>query len=194
MASPITLALDSDPGLLLGISQRLDGVEILKYGNAQINHELKITSCTKGDWQSRASAFKDIFGTVPIAITDNIGELEQIRHLRNKVGHAFGRDIEEARKYGVKDILPMESLKLHVTIKYGKLLWSVAKAIDVQLLEHHVGEYQALQFYHRLLPSFPKNMPASQRPFAFKKQIGRFKAQLPGKLLCKQLVKYYDEL
>jgi hypothetical protein len=194
MASVISLALESDPGLLLGISRGVDGASILKHGSTRVDYDDKVTSCTKGEWQSRSSAFAAIFGSVPSAITDHLSELDKIRNLRNKVGHAFGRDIDQARKHGVKNILPMETLKLETTLEYRKLLFGVAKAIDVQLIGAHIGEFQAIQFYHELYPRLRKDVHSSERAVLLKKEIGRFKAVRPGKLFCKELVKYYEAL
>jgi hypothetical protein len=194
MASVISLALESDPGVLLGISRRVDGASILKHGATKVEYGEKITSCTKGDWQSRANSFGSIFGSLPANITVHLGELEKIRNLRNKVGHAFGRDIDQARKHGVKDILPMETLKIETGLKYRKLLWGVAKAIDIQLLRAHIGEFQAIRFYHELYPRLRKDVHPSERAVLFKKEIGRFKAQSAGKLFSKELVQYYESL
>jgi hypothetical protein len=194
LASVISLALDSDPGQLLGISKRVDGVSVLKYGTAKVDYEQRIIACTKGDWQSRLKAFECLFGQIPPYASKYLGELEKVRILRNKVGHAFGRDIEEARKYGVKEILPMETLKMDTALKYREVLWEVAKSIDVFLLRSHIGEFQAIRFYHLLYPKLKKDVHPSERAIILKKKIGRFKAQAAGKLFCKELVQYYEAL
>jgi hypothetical protein len=194
MASVIALALESDPGLLFGISHAVDGAAVLKNGSTTVNYSEKVTPCTKGDWQQRSNAFETIFGTVPTAMKDHLGELEQLRNLRNKVGHAFGRDIEQARKHGVKKILPMETLKSEKTLEYRNLLLGVAKEIDSHLLVAHIGEFQAIKFYHELYPSLRKDLHPSERAVLLKKEIGRFQAVRPGKLFCKELVQYYENL
>jgi hypothetical protein len=194
MASVISLALESDPGLLLGLSQRVDGVAILKHGASTLEVTSQVTDCTKGDWQSRGSAFGTIFGSVPPSLTLHLSELERIRNLRNKVSHAFGRDIDKARKHGVKDIIPMETLRFETANKYRSLIWSVAKSIDVQLLQHHIGEFQAIRFYHELYPRLRKDIHPHDRAVLFKKEVGRFKAQSVGKLFSYGLVDYYESL
>lgn len=195
MASIITLALESDIGILFGAAKKIDGVAVLKYGQAsKIDFEQYVIACTKGEWPSRVSAYEKIFGTVPTLITSNIGKLEAIRKLRNKVGHAFGRDIEEAQKHGVKETLPMEKLSRERTVKYQKLVGLVAKSIDRHLMRSHVGEYQAINFYHRLYPSLRKDIAQYQRALILKKKIGEFGAMLVGKEFCKGLVNYYEAL
>jgi hypothetical protein len=70
----------------------------------------------------------------------------------------------------------------------------VAKSIDVHLFFTHIGEYQAIRFYHELYPSLRKDVHSSERAMTFKKEIGRFGAVPPGKLFCKELVEYYENL
>ena len=86
----------------------------------------------------------------------------------------------------------METLKLDTALKYSKVLWGVPKSIDRQLLVSNIGEFQAIRFYHQLFPSLRKDVHSSERAVVFKKEIGRFKAQAPGKLFCKELVQYYE--
>ncbi len=79
-------------------------------------------------------------------------------------------------------------------MRYQRVVWSVAKEIDSHLLAAHIGEYQAVRFYHLLLPKLNQNAHPSERAMVFKKEIGRFKAMTAGKLFSKQLVAYYEAL
>jgi hypothetical protein len=194
MASIIAMAIESDPGLLLGAPRMIDGVSLLKQGTPVPNLDEHVEACTRGDWQSRVQAYRTRFGSVPSSITDNIGELEKLRTIRNKVGHALGRDIQEARKHGTKTILPMEKLSRERVLKYKRLTWAVAKDVDRHLLAMHIGEFQAIHFYHRLYPQLSKVANATLRANALKKELGRFKAALAGKLFSKGLVSYYEQL
>lgn len=195
IATVIQLALESDPGLFFGKSRIIDGAYLLKYlgyEKFQFGHE--VVNCIKGDWQSRAAAFEKIFKKVPQKITDNIGELEVIRNLRNQFGHAIGRDIEDARVHGAKEILPITKLSRTRANKYHTLLRSVAKSIDVQLLGDHIGEYQIIHFYHYLVPRLRMDIHPSERAMIYKKKVGRFGAVRPSKQLCKSVVAYYEAL
>lgn len=64
--SVINLAIESDPGVLLNASHKIDGTIILKKGilNKKIFEE-KVVNCTKGTWSSRSNAFASIFGSIP---------------------------------------------------------------------------------------------------------------------------------
>jgi hypothetical protein len=114
--------------------------------------------------------------------------------LRNSVGHAVGREIEASRVHGVKELIPMKKISRTKTFQYLALISSVAKAIDKQLLVKNIGEYQAIHFYHRLFPKLRKDFHPNQRAIIFKKEIGKFGAQSPGKEFCFGLVKYYEDL
>jgi len=193
LASIISLALTSDPGLIFGAPKIIDGIRIIKlHSPTEFDLDPYINSCTKGDWSSRASAFKKIFGMLPEVINRNINHLDDIRNLRNKVGHAFGRDIEQAREHLVKKILPIETISRERTLRYQRLLWGIAKNIDVLLLHNHIGEFQALNFYHSLYPGLRKDLHPSERAIILKKRIGSLGMSSAGKEFCKGLVAYYE--
>ena len=195
LASIVSLALTSDPGLIFGASKLIDGIRIIKlHTSNDFNIEPYITSCTKGDWSSRASAFKKIFGHVPEVLVRNINHLDDIRNLRNKVGHAFGRDIEKAREHLVKKTLPIEIVSRERTLRYQRLLWGIAKNIDVLLLQNHIGEFQALNFYHSMYPSLRQDIHPSERAIILKKRIGSQGMSTAGKGFCKGLVSYYENI
>ncbi len=194
MAAVIQLAIDSDPGLLIGASKAVDGVSLLKRDVTQIGAEAVITDCTRGSWSSRVAAYSGAFGEAPKRLFENISELDAMRRLRNDVGHAFGRDIERARMHGTKEIIPMQPLSKQRADKLQNIAMETAKAIDSHLLRHHVGEYQAVHFYHKMFPALRKDVHGNQRAVFLKKELGRFKAQLAGKTFCNALVAYYEAL
>ena len=194
IATVVSLALESNPGILFDSPKSIDGVVLLKKGakKSDFNQNI-ITSVTKGDWNSRVSAFKKTFGDTSSVVNFKIGDLEKIRNLRNKVGHAFGRDIDGSRNHEVKEILTIESLSDVKLKKYQKLIWSTAKSIDVYLLNNHIGEFQAISFYHRLFDSIRKDIHQSEKAIILKKKLGRF-GDIVGKEFCKGLVLYYEEI
>jgi hypothetical protein len=200
LAKTIHLALESDIGTLYGVSKRIDGVEILKHSAFNnFNFEDKVISCTKGEWGSRINSFNKLFGSAPAILTDNISSLERLRKLRNNVGHAFGREIEETRKHDVISAPKISKLTRDKTIYYMKLIHAISKELDKQLLVNHIGEYQIIYFYHSLKDSLSKGDPIPERErgnhiAVLKKQIGRFGASSVGKNFCKELIEYYDAL
>jgi len=194
IATVVTLALESDPGILFDSSKSIDGVVLLRKGaHKNMFHDSIIESITKGDWNARTSAYKKTFGIVPEHLESRIGELEKIRILRNKIGHSFGRDIDESRNHEVKETLDMEKLSDEQLKKKQYAIMNSVRAIDQHLLENHIGEFQAISFYHRIYDGLRKDIHQSERAIILKKQLGQF-GDISGKEFCKGLVKYYEEI
>lgn len=195
LATVVPLALESDIGVLFGTPRRIDGIEILKHGrNKPFDFEAIVESCTKGTWQSRLNAYERAFGMVPGYALANISELEKMRSIRNNVAHAFGRDIEESRRIGEVTTLPISRLKRERFLKLQEVAWKVSKAIDDHLQNSHIGEYQALRFYHELYPTLNHDCHPSIRAMNLKKAIGKHGDVPAGKDFCKELVAYYEGL
>jgi hypothetical protein len=194
LAAAVRLAIDSDPGVLIGAPRAVDGVSFLKRQTLSLDVESRVESCTKGDWSSRVAAYAAVFGTVPPILTTKLSDLDAMRILRNKVGHAFGRDITQARMHGVKEMIPIERISADRLARFRRIAWAAAKSIDRHLLASHVGEYQCIRFYHNLVPALPAHVHPNQRAILFKKKIGQFKAQPRGKEYCYGLVNYYEAL
>ncbi|EKO4003766.1 hypothetical protein DXJ57_03035 [Vibrio fluvialis] len=198
MATVVSLALESDVGVLYGASRRIDGMEILKYGREQpFNFDDYVIGCTKGDWSSRIACFEKTFGACPLVLKENIKSLEALRKLRNNVGHAFGRDIEASRQHDVLDISQMASLKTEKTIEYLRLIYKVAKDIDKQLFVNNIGAYQDLLFFHKLKPTLSygdkiKSRELGNHAAIFKKTLNSHAAKPAGKIYCRGLINYYE--
>lgn len=88
----------------------------------------------------------------------------------------------------------MESVSRSRTRKYQESVWQAAKALDSYLLVNHIGEFEAVRFYHFLYPSLKKEVPKSQRAIYFKKAIGQFGVIPRGKVYSNGLVNYYESL
>jgi hypothetical protein len=195
IATIVPLALESDIGVLFGLPNKIDGIEILKHGkDSPFNFTDTVVSCTKGTWDSRIAAYKRSFGRVPKFLEGHISHLDKMRNLRNNVAHAFGRDIEASRKKGVITTLPIETLSRERLLEYQQIVWKTAKAIDAHLHNFHIGEYQRVLFYHELYPHLNHNTHPNQRAVLFKKKIGQFGDIAAGKEFCKGLVTYYEAL
>jgi hypothetical protein len=195
LASAITMSLESDPGLLLGLSKSIDGAVVLKRRQPQgFDISKQIEACTRGDWSSRLDAFEKLFGQCPVEFRSAHSSLEELRTIRNRLGHAFGRDIDAVRKLGVLAMLPMEHLSRERANKLWKTTFSAMKSVDRFLLERHIGDYEAVQFYHHLYPKLHKHVPKGQRAIYLKKAIGGIEARPRGKLYCNELVSYWEAL
>lgn len=192
--SVITLAIESDPGVLLNAPHHIDGTILLKNEKLKVDDvKERVTNCTKGTWTSRCNAFSSIFGAIPSSLKDKISLLDQIRLLRNKVGHAFGRDIEQSRSIDINKIKPAERVSQKRVLKYLRELYGVVKGVDAFLLNNHIGEYQAILAYHKLYPSLNKNIHINLRADMFKKNYGKNDVAI-GKTFCRELAQYYESI
>lgn len=197
----IQLSLESDFGLLYGVSQEFDGIKAVKKGN-QFDFSREIINCTKGDWHSRIKYMKKYFNEIPKILEDNIDKLENIRKIRNDVAHAFGRDIEkshEIRNVQKHSIKKLNSIKL---CNYWELIDECVRELDKQLYRKHIGEYQLLLLYHIQINEIenkinPKMRNVKNKAREFRKKFGRDDITgnySLGQEFCEGLVLYYESL
>ena len=90
----VTLAIESDPGALIGLRGQVDGTILLKSMPKYSQAQAAIPS-VKGTWQERVQYLQRLFGPVPAGLAGLVTELEKLRKFRNGVGHAFGRDLDQ---------------------------------------------------------------------------------------------------
>lgn len=158
LASVISLSLESDPGVLVGATRSIDGALILKHKRSgALKFSDAVTACIKNDWSSRIDAFERIFGSCPPEYRAAHSDLEKLRSIRNRFGHAFGRDIETARLHGTLKVLPMEKIPRQSAQNLRETVIRVVKALDIFLLERHIGDFEAVRFYHNLYPALHKS-------------------------------------
>jgi len=193
LASVFSLAIESDPGLLLGATKTIDGAKLLKHNQLQSDvYKLHLKKCVEGKWSERISAIKKLFGTYPTIFDTNKAELEAMRVMRNKVGHAFGRDIEAARDFTKITKQVSERVSVDRLKKWMKCAFDVAGAVDTFLLDNHIGEYQSLLAYHKNKASWDAKT-STEKVGAFKQMYGATDHQI-GKRFCAELIDYYNSL
>lgn len=195
IASVVRVAIESDPGLLLGSPKTVDGAYLRKHGEEWVvDLGEHLESCTKGDWSSRFSALRRVFGSIPPGLSSVHADLEEVRRVRNRFGHAFGREIDLARRTGTLELLPMEPMKRKRVERLRASILRGAKELDRLLLEAHIGEFEAVLFYANLFPGLNQKLTAGQRAADLKKAIGGHGAVPRGKKHCKGLVEYWEGL
>ena len=192
VAAVVDLAIRSDPGLLFNAPQSVDGAKLLKYGRASIDTSSHVTNCTKGDWSARFSALEKLFGPLDVRVRTHHAKLEELRNIRNRVGHAFGRDIDNARNHGVRAFHEMERLSKEKANGYSRICRTVARELDRHILQRHVGDFETIRFFashHQ-----DRTGTVMQRAIALKTAVGRIGAQPRGKVHCAGLIEYWDAL
>lgn len=145
----IQLALHSD--MKLWNEDTRDGIKLHKEGKHKNEGNTKADKATSGQWSRRINNFEEIFQEIPKIFEIKKNMLEDIRKIRNNIGHSFGANLDNSKKQ-YDDLIPLEIIKLEHNdiIKYLKLTYSVARDIDKQLMKNHIGTYQYLKFYHEL--------------------------------------------
>lgn len=127
LAKTVKLALRSDPATLLQSSKAVDGVRLLRSGQLS-DYKDEATSMTKGTWSARVNSYYKCFGYTPPELSAQISELDQLRVLRNGVGHAFGRDINEYESHLVFEPKALQRLSEK---RLKKWLGIVEKVVDI---------------------------------------------------------------
>lgn len=139
-------AIMSDPMLLLGVPRALDGGILLKEGK-NVDFDKKVEALTKGAWDSRNSALSKIFGQKIDFIEANVGDLEEMRKIRNIFAHGFGREIDsiDITKY---ELEPFEKLSKKRLKDYLGIISKTAAKIDEYLLREYIGAFELLAIYN----------------------------------------------
>lgn len=192
MVGVIDLAIRSAPASLFGTKHALDGSVLLKYGAPTFDTKDYIISCTKGDWSKRLEALEKIFGPLPLELRHQHASLERLRKLRNNVGHAFGRNIENAQYHGLRELQPMERLSQKSLYSTMRACRKFAKVLDDFLLNEYVGDFEVIRF----LSAHHNDVTGGtlgERVMALKKAIGAT-GQPRGKVYLKGLLTYWDSL
>ena len=193
-ASIVALAIESNPGILLGATRKIDGGELLKAGGLdKKSYDRYIEACSSGSWSSRLAAFEKLFGSAPDSYRNGIKTLERIGKMRNNLGHAFGRDIDESRNFTTNTKLATYRIQFKTLIKYLEMAYNIVSDVDAYLLDNHIGEFQAIVAYHKNYGTYSKLATDADRVAAFKKNYGATDQSI-GKEFCKGVVAYYKSL
>ena len=191
LSSVVSLAIESDLGLIYSIPKKIDGIMVLKHGtNDEYSFFEKSELITKGTWQQRISNYSKIFGSVPDILSSSIADLEKMRKIRNNVAHAFGRDIDKTRARDTIEMLPIERITEVRLQKYMKLIRQISKAIDFQLFNNHIGEFELIHFYHKNKDEFKTENKIQE----LKTKINSLYTENRNHKFCKELIEYYEEL
>lgn len=201
----VSIALESDVGLLIKSSKITDGIKLKKLNNINVNLNqinLLVTGCVKGTWYQRVNQFQLIFNWKPslLEVESNIELLEKIRKIRNDAAHAYGRDLQGIKISQGLEVKDLKKIDDKLIMSYFALVYKLAKQIDKYLITNHIGEYHCLNFYHNLRISeeiILNDMHAHNIYLAseiLRKRYGQYSSQPMGKMYYKELIKYYEKL
>lgn len=187
--SIVSLALTSDPGVLVSSPRAVDGLRLIKEGNLpdMAPHILRITS---GAWPDRVRNYGSLFRTVPMVLSASVKELETMRKLRNGVGHAFGRAIEEYRDPLLLRPVPVQRLAEDRLQRWLGIVEACVAAIEDHLRPTHVGAVEALLRYHRWDRKYEAGHVSEAR--AFRSLFQERHGTLPKVGYFRDLIAYYQ--
>lgn len=191
IAQIATAALESSPSLVFGGGPKVDGAQFLKH-NKKYDLYSHTESLTRGDWQSRISAYKKFFGSCPFE--HRIKDLEKLRKLRNNAGHSFGRDIKSMKFAGdwqVKKLTKIEDKKIELFLE---LVETVAESIEEQIAEKYVGQYELVRAYHNWIKTVKNPLNNGKTPLHKKFSSHIYDMTSSSYPAAKQLIKYYNDL
>ena len=194
MAAVVALAIESDPGVIIGKTRVVDGASLLKGANSKLDVKSQVMSCTRGEWSSRLGAMERLFGPLPSAVPNSQADLEVMQQIRNRFGHAFGRDIDAARDHGLREFIPMETVVRDRAGRIKDAVSRMVKELDKHLLDNHIGDFEPVRFYARHQLAKEHTFPFDLRAAALKKSIGKIGAVPRGKLYRRGLIFYWDSL
>lgn len=196
LASIIKLAIESDPGVLINASHKVDGTILLKENRHQFDvYAEHAEKCTKGTWSTRFKELELLFGPLPSTVISHTSMLDSIRRMRNNVGHAFGRDIDDARNIRSMQILSPDIVSMQRLKNWLGCVYEVATEIDSFLMSNNVGEYQLILYYHEMYPLLSHYLSAKEKAQVFKTEFNKKnKGNKITKSKCVDLAEYYDSI
>jgi hypothetical protein len=188
--SVTTLALKSDPGLLISSSRSVDGISLVKRKKLP-DISPQVAAITKGTWPNRLKKYEAIFGEVPEDLKECCADLEKMRLLRNSVGHAFGRDLDDYRNPLILKPHQLQRLSETRLQKWLGKVEMAASAIESHLREKHIGAIEALLHYHAWDKKYSAgNMSEEQ---AFRLKFPDDQGSPPAAAYFRELINYYSE-
>lgn len=191
----VALAIESDPGVLLKSPKSIDGTILLKQ-NKQLRdvYQERASLCTHGTWTARIKAFNELFGGHPPILDTKLSMLEAIRKMRNNIGHAFGRDIEDSRNFKRRTKLPQERISLQRMKNMLDCVFTVATEVDTYLMDNHIGEYQTILALHEEYPNLNKFLSVKEKARAFRHNFNKDRVMCVSKENSIALIEYYKSI
>lgn len=183
------LALSSDPGVLLSSPRAVDGIALIKQGRSP-DISAQTTGLTKGDWTARCRLYQKLFTTVPPALQASIADLEQMRKLRNGVGHSFGRFINEYRDPLIKKPAALQRLSEARLQRWLGIVENCAIEVEEHLRCQHIGGFEVLLSYHRWDKNYKMGHMTEER--AFRATIPDAQGNPPPARYFREAINYYN--
>lgn len=189
LRSACTLAIESNPGIIIGAPGAIDGVKLLK-SRERYSYAEYAVHFVKGDWNTRLLHYEKLFGPAPETLKSYVKDLNELRKVRNGVGHSFGRSVDDYVTGLAVEMKPMMRLSEQRFGEWLRMADEVTSAIDRHLMEEHIGQYEMLLYYHNWLHE--QKIPLLEVTPALLQQAIRDDTGEPFPLAyLKELIAYY---
>jgi hypothetical protein len=183
----VSAALESAPAVSLGAPHAVDGVSLLKvrsgYGGLEQANQV-----AEGSWQSRLAGYERLFGSTPADLKAHEKSLDELRRMRNAVGHHFGRKAE-GFDFGIN---PRRAIAERVSeerlLRWMQTANEAALAIEKHLLPL-IGDYETIRYFHAWRSSYKGNFHTERNDFKW--EINRIGGPKGGKDYFSDLIEYY---
>ena len=191
----VSYAIESKPGILIQCKDAVDGVSLLITRSEYANPRNKryqfgetIDSVVKGNWYERNNNYKRWFLNSPLT-GDEIKELDQLRTLRNKIGHYFARNDTFYTVPLFPDYQPAERLSHKRLIRFFRLVNEVVTKIDNHLQSEYIGSYDIIRFYLDCAnKGMIKGLNTEEKARSFQTIIGTSGLKPVSKEFCANLI------
>ena len=200
----VTLALRSDPGLLISRPGIADGVTLLRSGERpDVRHRTQ--ACTEGTWSKREHELQQVFGRRIRAVFENLKDLQAIQDMRNSIAHDFARTAK-TKDFWYLD--PAQANPQPINRLSADRLQNMLRIVGVVAaeIEHvaigHIGSFELLLFWHKFLEERRKskttivdNYKKLYKEGGSEKLLSVYHNRMTGRPLgrkyCNELLRYY---
>lgn len=202
MRSIISCAIESKPGVLIGIHNAVDGVRLLKtdyrkykVGTWKYPYSRQVNMICQGTWIDRNRNFTKLFGKPPEFIERKQNELDHLRNLRNKIAHNYGRNHSyDSSDMPIFNLMPSERISGESLIKYMQLINETVQSFENHLYKKYIGSYEIIKHYIIHCPPRVKREAKANRARWLKEAVGRNGLKSVGIQYCSDLIEYIDSI
>ncbi|MCQ2974134.1 MAG: hypothetical protein MJ211_04920 [Bacteroidales bacterium] len=199
----LDLAIKSNPEIL---KDNRDGIFIIKnrlsYNYTLNEYDKAINKCTKGNWKKRMNSIIEYFKIDDRKFindwkNDDIIKLfENIRNIRNSVGHSFGRELSSMPNWANTKIDKLKLLSEKEYLEYQKIIKKFVLDLDKFVLNNHIGCFQELYYYHTIkdLDEIKKIKNKKLKAKALSYKLCNEKGRVISWNKCQDLIDYYDSI
>ncbi len=188
----VSRALESDPGVTIGVPHATDGVSLLKT-KTEYSYASSASKVVEGTWQKRVRTYETLLGKVPTVLSEAVTELDSLQRLRNGVAHMFGRDLDAYKAHLAirpKTLLALSEERLK---KWLGLVERVALGVDEHLRSGHIGEYEALLYYHHWIKAYQADPSPTLRTRSLRRSFSEKFGLTVSTSYCRALALHYEE-